>query len=202
MFSKISAALLALALTIPQAGAEIDFTPTETEYSAEGFTYRQVTLKDGEGRVIFTPPHHWVVRGNKDRMQLTSPDKSFAEATIQAVPLSASQPFDEAAERAFEEQVIRAAPPGSQSVQIVKREQNPIVMAQHLSYGVVISYQALGQTFHRSMVFVNCPGAQLILRFTAPKADFDALNADFVRSMTSWQWINKPAASNTAVASK
>jgi hypothetical protein len=202
MFSKISAALLLLALTTLQAGAEIDFTPTETEYSAEGFTYRKITLKDGEGRVNFTPPHHWVVRGDKDRMQLTSPNKSFVEATIQGVPLSALQRFDEAAVKAFEEQAIRAAPPGSQSVQIVKREENPVVMGQNLSFGVVISYQALGQTFQRSIVVVNCPDTQLILRFTAPKADYDTFNSDFRRSIGSWEWINGPTAASPAVASK
>lgn len=202
MFSKIYAALVVLSLIIPQAGAEIDFTPTETEYSAEGFTFRQVTLKAGDGKVTFTPPHHWVVRGDTDRMQLTSPDKSFIEATIQAVPLSAPQQFDEAAVKAFEEQVLRAAPPGSQSVQIVKREENPVVMGGNLSFGVVISYQALGQTFQRSMVVVNCPNTQLILRFTAPKADYDTFNSDFRRSLSSWEWISKPATAIPAVASR
>lgn len=202
MFSKISAALFVLALTIHQAGAEIDFTPTEREYSAEGFTYRQVTLKDGDGRVAFTPPQRWVVRGDKNRMQLTSPEKSFVEATIQAVPLSAPQRFDEAALKTFEEQALQAAPAGSQSVQIVKREENPVVMGQNLSFGVVISYQALGQTFQRSIVVVNCPDTQLILRFTAPKADYDTFNSDFRRSIGSWEWINGPTAASTAVASK
>ena len=186
--------LLVLALAINPTRADIDFTPVVHEYKAEGFTYRQLRFKKDEGTVTLSPPQQWAVRGGKDRVQLSPPNKHLVEATIQAVPLAAPQRFDEAAMKAFEEQIIRGAPPGSESVQLIKREENPVVIGQNLSFGLVISYQLLGQTFQRSMIFVNCPDQQLIFRFSAPKADFETFNSDFRRSLSSWQ-TSEPAPS-------
>ena len=61
-------------------------------------------------------------------------------------------------------------------------------MAQNPSVQFVISYVTLGQTFQRSVIFINTPDTQLVFRLTAPKADFNALDDVFRRSISSWQW--------------
>jgi hypothetical protein len=196
--------LLFLALSIHAARAAIDFTPTVKEYSAEGFTYRQLTFKNDEGGATLNPPQKWLIRGGKDQLQLSPPDKSFVEMTIQTRPLPAPQSFDEASVKAFEQLATREIPPGSQSIQLLKREENPVALDKDLSLEFVISYQVLGQTFQRSVIFVNSADQQLIFRFTAPKADFVALKGEFLRSINSWQWIKWSATSagGTAPASK
>lgn len=195
MFKKLTT-LLFFAIGIASARAAIDFTPMLKEYTAQGFTYRQVTFKNDQGSVTFSPPQGWIIRGSKDRLQLNPPNKNFIEAIIQAAPLGALPQFNEATLKALEQQVLREAPAGSQAPQIIKREENPVVMGRNLSFEFVLSYQTLGQIFQKSVIFVNCADQQLVFRFTAPKAEFDKFNTDLRRSIASWQWI-EPSPSAT-----
>lgn len=199
MCSRISV-LLFLAVAIHSASAGIDFTPTLKEYSSEGFTYRQVILKNDEGKATLIPPQKWLIRGAKDRLQLTPPDKNFVEAIIQATPLASAAQFDEAGLKALEQQVTRELPAGAQAIQVLKRLENSVAIGPP-SFEFVMSYQALGYTFQRSVIFVNFPDQQLVFRFTASKADFEKFASDFRRSISSWQWI-EPDATVAATANR
>jgi hypothetical protein len=190
MSNRVVMLPLLLALTVSPVRGAIDFTPAIQEYTHAGFQYRKVTFKDGERIISFSPPQGWAIRGAKDRVQLMPPDKSFVDATITAAPLSHPQPFDDAAMKALEQQVLASAPEPSQSVQLVSVQQNPVVMGANLSCEVVISYVNLGQVFYRSVLVVHTPDTQLIFRLTAPKAEFARLNEPFRRSITSWQWAS------------
>ncbi len=192
MFRGLSNFLL-LAVALRSATAAIDFTPLVKEYTRQGMVYRQVTLKDDKADITFVPPQGWTVRGVSARLQLSPPHSNLAEATVEAASLPGPQPFDEKTTKVIEQQVVDSAPPGSQAVQVLKREQNPVLMNQNLSFEVVISYQVLGRTFCRSVLFVRTPDTELVFRFSAPKPDFDALNNDFRLSITSWQWIEAKA---------
>lgn len=192
MIAKISAALLFLGVTIHLAVAEIDFTPEVKEYSAQGFIHRELTFRHDKGVVTFDAPQKWLVRGDKAQLQLSPPDKNFVEASIQSMPVPVPPSFDEASLRALEERVLREVPNGSQSVQMLRRLENPVAIGSYPSFEFVLSYQALGYTFHRSVLFVNYPDRQLVFRFTAPKVDFDTFQGQFRVSISSWNWINEP----------
>jgi hypothetical protein len=189
--------------TISSAAGEIDLTPSVREYTSQGFVFRQVKLKQATQEIMFVMPPDWSVSGTKDRLQMLPPNKNFAEGTITASPLAGSKPFDEATAKALEQRVLSEAPPGSQAVQVVRREENPVPIGPNPSLEIVISYATLGHTFHRSVIFVNTADTQLAFRFTSPKEDFTALNASFRRSVASWQWIEgATAAAASTVASK
>jgi hypothetical protein len=200
MMSHKFSITLSLALTICSATAAIDLTPTLREYTSEGIIYRQIKLKREGGTITFVPPRDWNVRGGKDRLQLQPPDKNFVEATITAMPLPAPKPFDEPTVKALEQRVLSEAPAGSQSAQVLRREENPVAMGQYLSLEIVISYTTLGRTFQRSAIFVHTPDTELVFRFTAPKEDFALLNAAFRRSIGSWQWIEQRATASPGPA--
>jgi hypothetical protein len=185
--------LALLAATTCSAGAEIDLTPTVREYVSQGFVYRQVKLKQPTQDILFVLPQGWSIRGGKDRLQLQPADRNFVDAIVTATPLATPQPFDEPTVKALERQVLTEAPPGSQAVQVVRREENPVAMGSNPSLEVVISYATLGRTFYRSVIFVHTADTQIVFRFTAPKADFTALNLVFRRSISSWQWIEPPS---------
>lgn len=182
--------LVLLAATTGPSLAAIDFTPAVKEFTTEGMTYHRVTLKNGDGAITFILPYNWTVRGGGGRLQLTPPRSNFVEATVDGTPLDRPAPFDEASVKALEEQVVTGTPPGSQKVTVISRQENPVLMNQSLSYELVISYQALGQTFYRSVLFVRTPDTQLVYRFSAPKADFARLNQQFRQSITSWEWVD------------
>jgi hypothetical protein len=189
-----------LVLTAPVQGG-IDFTPTTNRYMSEGAEYSSVSFKDDKRKVALTLPRQWTCRGDASRLQLVPPrEHSFAEGVIQAVPTKKNSPFNEATLKALAKQVIDTLPPGSQTATIIRRQENTVILDQNLSYEFVASYQTLGQTFQRSVIFVNCPGQQLIFRFSAPKAIFENLNKSFRGSICSWQWTDK--SSNAKLAQK
>jgi hypothetical protein len=196
--------LLALsAASQTAATAAIDLTPTPAEYTAEGITIQQIIFTDGKRRVSYEPPRQWTYRGDASRLQFTPPEQSFAEGVIQTAPAMGAKAFDEATVKALEAQVMNTLPPGSHGVTVISRQSNPVILNQNMSYEFVVAYQTLGQTFHRSVIFVNCPDTQLVFRFTAPKAVFDNLNNAFRRSIYSWQWSEPGAtAAGPVTASK
>ena len=198
MFPK-TIALLFLVAFVTRARADINFTPSVKEYVSEGITYRSLYFKEEKNTISIELPRQWTYRGDAGRLQLLPPGKGFAEGVIQAIPLARPQPFNEAVEKALETQALSSVPSGSQSIEVAKREENPVILDHNLSYEIVVSYQTLGQAFLRSLIFVNCPDKQLIFRFTAPKADFDLLNKAFRRSIYSWE-RTEPAPQTAQVA--
>ena len=190
---RLSITLSCLLLLLPETRAEIDFTPTVNRYFSQGAEYASVSFKDEKRTISMALPRKWTCRGDASRLQFMPPDQSFAEGVIQTAPPMRTRAFDEATVKALEAQVINTLPSGSQGVTVISRLENPVILNQNLSYEFVVSYQTLGQTFQRSVIFVNCPEAQLVFRFTAPKAAFANLNDAFNRSISSWRFI-EPAA--------
>ena len=192
MLLRLSITLLCLLSLVSGTRAEIDFTPTINRYYSHGGEYSSVSFKDDKQNISMEVPRKWTCRGDASRLQFSPPDQGFAEGVVQAAPPMRTRVFDEATVKALEAQVIDSVPSESQGVTLISRLENPVILNQNLSYEFVVSYQTLGQTFHRSVIFVNCPEAQLIFRFTAPKAAFANLNSAFNRSVSSWH-VTEPA---------
>jgi len=180
--------LPAVLAVITTSNAAIDFTPTVNRYQSEGAEYSSVSFKDDKRSVSIVLPRLWSCRGDSSRLQVTPPDQNFAEGVLQSAPTKGVLQFDEVAVKALEQQVLAGLPAGSQGATVVSRQENIILLYQNLSYQFVVSYQALGQIFYRSVIFVNCPDQQLVFRFSAPKAVFDNLNRSFRQSLYSWTW--------------
>jgi hypothetical protein len=192
MRSLLSCALIFLFASV--ARASIDLTPMLSEYEEDGFKYRLLTFKHGERKIEYVPPASWVVRGAPDRLQLTPPASRHADVQIQAVPLQAPVPLDDARVAAFEQQVLRELPPGSHAPEVLERTPNAIALADHPTVGFLVAYQNLGQSFHRRVVFVHAPDVQFIFRVTAEKSELEKLYPVFRQSLTTWHWKQAPAA--------
>jgi hypothetical protein len=189
-------ALLGLAAT---AGAAIDFTPTVNQYQSEGAQYSSVNFKDEKRSVSIILPRQWACHGDSSRLQVVPPKQTLAEGVLQSVPTKGLLRFDETTLKILEQQVVSTLPAGSQGVKMVSQQENNIILGHNLSHEFLVSYQTMGQSFSRSVIFVNCPDQQLVFRFTAPTAAFQDLNKAFRQSLCSWQWIDKPS---TLVASQ
>jgi hypothetical protein len=197
MKQKLVPSLLLLLFAATSANA-LDLTPAVSEYVAEGITFRQLTFKDGKRQLIYEPPRQWSCRGSGNSLQLTPAKTDRADAVIQAVELKGPQQLDNKAIEALREQFLKSVPPGSQSVTLVAEEQNPVSLENGASYAVTVAYQALGETFLRSVVFVNLPETQLTFRLTARKADFETIQKQFRSSILSWHWVDRPSAATLA----
>jgi hypothetical protein len=176
----------------------MDLTPSASEYTAEGMTFKQLSFKDGKRRIVYELPRLWTYRGDRASLQLMPPNSARADACIQVADVAKPQAFDEKLFAALREQSLRAAPPGAMNVTLVNEESNPVRLERGDVYAVTISYQTLGETFVRSMLYVNLPDAQLTFRLTARKADFESLQRAFRSSILSWHWA-EPNPSATVV---
>ena len=186
--SIITFAFLTIVLT---AKSGIDLTPSATEYIGGGIKYQRLSFRQDKQRIEYNPPPGWSFNGSADRVQLTPPKKNFAEAVIEAVPLAGPEPFDEKTTKALEERFVSSLPSSSQFVAVVSEEQNPVPpLSGNPSFEVKISYQAMGEKFLKSAIFVNLRDTQLIFRLTARKDDFEALHQEFKRSIFSWHWVD------------
>lgn len=175
------------------ATAAIDLTPTPSAYVAEGIAIAQLTFADGKQRITYEPPPQWTYRGSRDRLHLVPPSGAApAEAVIQVLPLPAPQPPQEQI-TTLQQAVLRDAPPGAQAFTVLAVEQNAPALGGNPSISFVVSYAALGRTFHRHVIFVHCAEEQLMLRLSADKENFAALDAAFRRSIISWRWNNPNA---------
>jgi hypothetical protein len=184
---RFSITLLSLLFFVMGARAQkIDFTPTVDKYWSYGAEFSSVSFKEDKRIITMEVPRKWSCRGDAGRLRFLPPDENFAEGIVEAAPPMRSRTFDEATVKALEAQVLSALPAAGQGATIVSRLENSVILNQNLSYEFVVSYQTLGQTFHRSVIFVNCPEAQLIFRFTAPQKSFANLNSAFNRSVCSW----------------
>jgi hypothetical protein len=190
---RLSVTLFCLLCFVPGAKSEIDFTPVVNKYMSYGAEHTSISFKDDKRTISMEVPRKWSCRGYASRLEFLPPEQNFAEGNVQAAPPLRSRTFDEAAAKALEAQVMSTLPSGSQGATILSRQENSVTIDQNMSYEFVVSYQTLGETFHRSVIFVNCPEALLVFRFTAPKAVFAELNNAFNRSVCSW-YVTEPAA--------
>ena len=182
------------------ADAAIDLTPAVTEVTEDGVSYREVACKTPEGKVVFTLPAGWTIRGQKDRAQMTGPDKSLTEAVIEATPLEKPAPLDEAAIAKFKQQVLTSLPAGTTKVTTVNEAENSFMPGGNPSFEIVITYDLWGKVFQRSAVLVNGPQDRLTFRFTCLKADFTGLNTVFRRSLMTWHTVAPKETSKSVVA--
>jgi hypothetical protein len=183
-------ALLQFAALTP-VRAQIDFKPLVREYTAGGFVHRELTFKSEKATVTFAPPAKWSIRGESSRFRMSPPNKDLVEVSIQNLVGPMPPSFDEAGLAALEQLALREAPPGSQSVQVASRGANTIVIGPNPSFEFAITYQTLGQTFQKSVIFVGGP-VPLLVQFAAPKADYGKLDGEFRQSICSWQWLDRP----------
>lgn len=172
--------------------AGLNLTPVLEEYENDGLKFRQLVFKQENGKVTLQLPTAWNHRADGNRVQLLPHGKSFSEGVIEAVPIETPVAWDTTTWQRLQEQSLATVPAGSQDVSVLRTEENPVLLGGNPSFETVVTYKALGQVFHRSVVYVNGPDFWLIFRFTAPKPDFDALHAEFRRAVMSWRSEGKP----------
>lgn len=186
------------------AQAALDLTPISADYVAQGITFQRVIFKQADQTsVSYEPPRGWSCRGGGNRLQLTPAGVTQAEASIQALPITAPQPLDEKNQSLLKEQFLNSLPPGSQKINLLNEEQNPVVLDNKLSYAVTASYQTLGETFVRSALFINRADTQLRFTITSRQSDFEKLQQSFRGSILSWHWVEQspvPAKNEPVIA--
>ena len=172
------------------ANAEINLSPSVSEYVANGMKMHQLIFRDDKRKIEYEAPQDWTVGGSENQLAL-KPKKNFAEASITVASLQKSQAFDENTIKTLTEQFLAGLPVGSQFGKIEEQVVNPVLLDGNGSLEITASYQMMGEKFLRSAIFVNLPHAQLVFRLSARKDDFQSLHRDFKASILSWHWIDQ-----------
>lgn len=178
--------VLVTTLTATSAQATLQLTPTISEYELDGVKFKQLAFSDGVKTAAYQPPKGWDYFGSGDRLTLRPPGKSQAEATIRRLPLPESYAFTDENVRKLLEEATASVPKDSSSVSIVSQEKSPLRISGKETFQVIVSYNLLGQTFNRSILFLNRDGDQLQFQLTSLNADFRVLQAAFQSSLYSW----------------
>ncbi|HEY2713297.1 MAG TPA: hypothetical protein VGI60_12340 [Chthoniobacterales bacterium] len=168
--------------------AGFDFTPTPAERTLEGVVFKQVIFHQDDHAVAYEPPRGWTCIGDKSKMTLVPPNLSLVQCTIDQVPLPAPQSFDAVTTKQLQQQVIASMPSGSENIQLVSEEQNPVRINQQESYAVTMSYRFYGQDYETSVLFANLGNTQLHFRTVALKKDFEAVRRAFRASLFTLSW--------------
>ena len=179
--------ILITACVAASARAELQLIPTLSEYELEGVKFSRLAFSDAAKTPTYQPPRGWDYSGSGDRLILRPPGKSQAEVIISRAALTHPSTFDEDNLKKLATDALTCAPKGSGPAKIVSQEKNPLHIDGKETFQVVISYELQGQTFERSILFLNRESDQLRFQLAAPARDFKELEAAFQSSLCSWR---------------
>jgi hypothetical protein len=168
------------------AQAELQLVPSVDEFVLDGARLKQLAFRDGDRKVTYQSPHGWDYSGTATQLTLHPPHKLDAEATIATIPRTDQSPFDDEALKKLVADVIVLAPKGSSNVVVESQEKAPLRIGNRETFLVVISYSVLGNTYSRSILFINRGPEQIRCQLTCRSSDFKELQRTFLGSQYSW----------------
>lgn len=115
------------------------------------------------------------------------PEKPQAEATIIRFPVSKPQPFDDERLKKLLDDAMALVPKGSENVTIVSQERNPVVINQKETFQIILNYNLFGQSYTRSVLFMDRGREQMRFQLVCRSADFSNLHRLFLHSQFSWE---------------
>jgi hypothetical protein len=174
-------------LVVFSARAELQLTPTLQENQGDGVTYKQLAFSDGTKTITYRPPTNWRYFGDPNQLVLRPPNKPQAEATINKIPLSQAVQFDDETVKKLVTEMIAAVPKETKAVTVVSQQRNPVIIDGKDTFLVILDYTLVGQTYSRSILFLNRGTEQLRFQLTCREVDFEDLQATFFRSQFSWE---------------
>jgi hypothetical protein len=184
------ALILALSgwLFVVSANAELQLNPKISEYQLDGVKLKQLAFSNGTGKdATYSPPRGWDYSGSANQLTLHPPNKSQAEATITRLSLPEAASFDDETAKKLVNEALASVPKGSTSVQLVSQEKSPLMIERKETLLVIFTYNFYGETYGRSILFLNRGKEQIRFQLTSRQADFKDLHKAFLSSQYSWQ---------------
>ena len=178
------------AFFVSSAYAELQLSPRASEGYVDGAKIKFLAFSDGSGKdVTYGPPTGWEYSGSTTELTLRPPNRVQAEATITRIPLPQPGSFDDESLTQLMTDAVAQVPKGSESINVVSQEKNPLMIQRKETFLVTISYTFYGQKFSRSILFLNRGNERIRAQLTCHEADFKELQAAFLRSHYTWQHL-------------
>jgi hypothetical protein len=174
-----------LCSTVARAG--LDLTPRLSEYNLEGIKFRQLVFLEARKEVTYLPPRDWDCSGSFARLVLHPAKKAQAEATVTKEPPSQTIAFNDENTKMLVAEALRCVPSESTEISVTAQVKNPLLISGKETFLVTLSYTLYGETYARSVLFLNRDMDQLRFQFVSRADDFKDLQKEFQRSLCSWR---------------
>src|SRR3954463_4247270 len=136
--------LTSLAFSLTTRGA-IDFTPITSERVLAGVTFTELNFSDDGRRITYEQPRGWTSSGGGPSIRFFPPKLVQASGTIEQTPLPEPQVFDEETAERLRVRTLASIPPASTNQLFVSEQPNPVVVNNHPTYEVIVSYEQGGE---------------------------------------------------------
>jgi hypothetical protein len=186
---KFARLLLLILITSAPAYAELQLKPHPAFYELDGVRFSQVGFFDGDKEVTYTPPSGWECIGSGARLTLHPKDKASAEATVTKLAQEEEFAFDDETLEKLRKEALASVPGGSTDVQLTGEERSPVFVDGKETFLVTLSYTYYGDTYGRSLMFMNRGKEQIRFQLTARLSDFKDLQKAFLQSHFTWQGL-------------
>jgi hypothetical protein len=187
MFRLTLALALSSSAFIGSARADLKLVPTRDSYDLDGAKLERLLFSDGERTIMYTPPRGWQYFGTDDRLVLHPDGAGRTEAEIRVMKLPAPYSFDDDAMGRLAQEAFASVPGDARNISIVSQDKNPLLIERKETFLLVIKYDFNGESFLRSIMFINRKNEQLRFQLTAPQRIFAPLQQAFRSSHYSWQ---------------
>jgi hypothetical protein len=181
--------ILLVSLVIVPVRAELQLTPSVSEYELDGVKFKQLAFANGDKKATYQPPAGWSWGGGANQLTLRPAGKSQAEAVISKSQLAGPAAFDDETIKKLVVEAIASVPKDGSAVKVISQEKNPLVINRKETFQVIVSYNLFGQSFDRSILFLNNEREQLRFELVARASDFKELQRAFQSSLYTWQNI-------------
>jgi hypothetical protein len=178
---------LVASLLVVSARAELQLNPKVDEFTLDGAKLKQLAFSDGGEKVTYQSPRGWNYSGSATQLTLRPPNKTQAEATITRIPLSEPGKLDDESLKKLVAETVALVPKGSTNVTVVSQDKSPVRINGKETFLVVLSYNFYGESFGRSVLFLNRGKEQIRFQLTCRQPDFNELQRAFLASQFSWQ---------------
>jgi hypothetical protein len=179
--------LLGACCLVASAHGELLLVPSTTSYELDGSKFSQLAFTDGAKKVTYAPPAQWAYSGSSNQLTLHPPHKQLAEATISRMAVPQIISLDDEGTKKLVKEALASVPATSTNVQLVSQEKNPVLIDRKETLLVVVSYDLLGVSYDRSILFMNRGKEQIRFQVVCRQADFAELQKAFLASQYSWQ---------------
>ncbi len=178
---------LALLLCASAARADLDLSPRLSEYDLDGRKFRKLAFLEAGQEVTYVPPRDWNYSGSSARLILRPPKKAQAEATVTKSAPGRMSVFNEETTKLLVAEALSSVPVGSTNVTVTSQEKNALLIAGKETFLVTLSYTLYGETYGRSLLFLNRATDQIRFQFVSRAVDFKNLQGEFQSSLCSWR---------------
>jgi len=190
MVQRIAATTAVIFLAIGSTSAQIDLTLKDTFYEVEGIRVPNVSFRNGDRDVAYSPPGDWTLSGDGQKLTLTPKNKIQAGAVISVLATREPSPAATGENLKHYEQVAQTLlPKGASKIEVVEAVVSPLRISGRPMVEVTVAYNFFGQSFRMNALFLPREKEELRFQIAARASDYAEIFQAFRGSLYSMQGL-------------